>query len=427
MSSTLFATVRDHLADPAVAAVVAETTWEPLNGPGAPVVPPTYARPSNDPSKAPNFAYSPEAFIPVPTGSGWHFNLARLADGTPRITPQIVINGVSAETGMSETSLWRNQDRLGIPLPGLILKGETSPDSDSFEARQLADALSVIVSSWETAHRQADAWFRAATRDHEHQIWDEEAPKESRDIKDLIASANARNGDDLYRYFPNAAIYGFWTSSGTVSRHKLPRAYSSQIVGYGAHPVKSASTKLDPMGATPKDPILSRKNGVVKITDKGGKKPSEFGFGQIPTEVTTRGFVCELILQQSSISLEVLRTLEFSTEERALAGRTVLCLLAMAGRRLATENGFLRSSCALVAGEERWGWRRHHGQSRDPEPLEIRSTDELLEALREAVSAAEQVGLAFADPIELSFSDEEKKLVEKRVKDAIAGKDEKSE
>jgi hypothetical protein len=80
-----------------------------------------------------------------------------------------------------------------------------------------------------------------------------------------------------------------------------------------------------------------------------------------------------------------------------------------------------------VAGEERWGWRRHHGQSRDPEPLEIRSTDELLEALREAVSAAEQIGLAFADPIELSFSDEEKKLVEKRVKDALAGKDEKSE
>ncbi len=432
MSLSLKDQIRSIVADPSVAAIIAETVLNPVSGPGAAIAPATYARTGNNKLKTPNFAFTEKAFVLKRSESGWHDEIVRSENGRPCLEGRVVIDSVASQSGRAESALWEHRaDRLGIDLPGLVLSGtgEEASGGSASELREMEVALQREISSWNAAHRQVDGWFRAATLDGSHQLWEDSASGESVKLKNTIASANAEDGEALYSMFANAAIYGFWASSGTASRHKLPRAYSSEIVGFGASPVKAASTKLDPFGDASNNTYVASKGSeiVVDLKKKADDKhkPSVFGFGQVPSDVATRGFTCELVLQQSSVSLGVLRQIKFATEERAIAARTVLSLLAIAGRQLSSESAFLRSGCALVASEEQWGVRRHLQPA--PEPLNIGSTDEVIQALRESVDDAEALGLAFEKPVVLHFSAAEKELIKARVDEAMAKLSEGSE
>ncbi|MDF1489856.1 type I-G CRISPR-associated protein Cas7 [Tessaracoccus caeni] len=414
---SLLDNIKAHVSDESISGLVFEVDYEPLSGPATPVAPPTYApKEKGGPAQ---HAFTPEAFVPEPADGGWYSGLQRNQDSTPRLASRIVLNSVQAQAGRAELAAWRCQDRLGLRLPGIIVDGR--PAAETAKDPQLADALRRSFSTWELAHRQNDAWIKFATTDDKRLVWQQdvgtiEGTADASRVKSLIAAASAERADLLYRYFPNAAIFGFWVSSGVAARHRLARAFSSEIVGLGAHPVASGATKLDPTGGainTTGVTVNSDNSLTVKATSTKQTRPSLAGFGQIPAQPGTRSFLCEFILEQGSVSLQLLRSLRYPNQEQSVTATTVLTLLSLAGHALATEDGFLRSGCALVPVDERWGWRRR-GQ-RTPEALPVATLAEIAEALHEAILEAEGVGLSFAEPITLQFSGPELEIIGQRV------------
>lgn len=409
MSSELKDAVYRHVTDPDTAGLVMETELTPLGGRGAAVSPPSYARELNDRNKQPNFAETERAFVPAKDQEGWYREIRR--DGqNPVLERRVLIDSVASQSGRAETALWDAQEDLGLELPGITVSGSYEGEPSSEADRQIADALATTISTWTAPHRQADAWIRFAATESGRQVWQGD-PQDQ--VKELITSTSAATGERLYSYFPNSALYGFWLSSGTAARHKLPRAYSSEVVGYGAQPITTGTTKLDAAGgASDKSKVKISADG--ELTVGTGGKPSSAGFGQVPSQPATTGYVCELILQQTSLSLTVLRSLRFQDQRIKEAALTVLTLLGLMGRHLAGRDGFLRSGCSLLAIEERWGWMRR-GELH-PEPLAVAGFDELKDALLESVRDAEGVGLSFAKPVRLRFSQAEITLIDERVR-----------
>ncbi|SJM62726.1 type I-U CRISPR-associated protein Cas7 [Gulosibacter sp. 10] len=420
MTNALKALIREHVTDPTVSGLVIETEFEPLAGRSGAVAPPTYAGDGDDPVHA----YTEEAFIPDRSEEGWYTGLQKDPEsGAPRLAPRVVLNSFAAESGRAETALWQQQERIRCELPGIILKGRSAQQEEEDEKEEdspaLTEALDFAVSTWELAHRQNDGWLRYATADGTRQVWQDDADGDEPSVKRIITSASAERGSLLYSYFPNSAVWGFWLSSGVAARHRLPRAYSSEIIGYNARPVLSGATKLDPTGGTPNSiGVAIDKHGALALTPKVTRqtKPSARGFGFVPGSPVARTYTCELILQQSTLSLPVLRSIRFETAEQSAAALTVLVLLAATGHALAGEDGFLRSTCALNTVERRWGWKRQG--TRAPEAFDAPSVDDLSAALREAIDDAEAVGLRFAPVITLMLSDVERELIAKRVEEA---------
>lgn len=414
---SLLDNIKSHIADGSVSGLVIEVEYEPLSGPTTPVAPPTYApKEKGGPAQ---HSFTPEAFVPKPAEDGWHNALQRDQDYTPRLAPRIVLNSVQAQAGRAELATWQQQERLGVQFPAIVVDGR--PAAEAAKDPQLADALHRSFSTWELAHRQNDAWIKFATTDGKRLVWQQDIAgisdtADASEVKSLIAMASAERADLLYRYFPNSAVYGFWISSGVAARHRLARAYSSEIVGFGAHRIMSGATKLDPTGGalnTTGVTVNADNSLTVKPTSSAKSRPSLAGFGQIPGQPGARTVECELILEQASVSLQVLRGLRYPTQEQALAATTVLTLLSLAGHALATEDSFFRSGCTLVPITEKWGWR-HRGQ-RSPEALPVAPVPEIAEALRTAILEAERTGLSFAEPITLQFSAPELEIISQRV------------
>lgn len=424
--------------NPDASLLIAEAVLEPALGPSEPLVPPTYSRPASDSSKDPYFAVTDESFVPRlrtdGDGAGWHSDVVRDHDGRPVLAPRVEVDSVGSQATRAEQALWDRQSVLGVQLPGLVIQAPPTDAVDEIVAQAavpkkvdkgafqsaLRDVLVSMrpVSTWSLAHRHVDAWVRYASDPDQpdQQVW------AGGRTMDLITSASVQNADVLYRHFANAAIYGFWLSSGVAQRHRMPRTYASEIAGYGAWPVRVAATKLDPMGGAPN--TLRLDLGAAGITVSGKNKPSDLGFGQVPTSPATRAFVCETVLQQSSVSLPLLRSLQFQDDDgsKSVAAATVLALLAIAGREFANADGFLRSGCSLVQSADHWGVRyRGSGGRSSFEPLEVGGIDGVAEQLRFAVGAAEQVGLSFADPIPLQMSPAELAVVAARVGAALEG------
>ncbi|SDC21023.1 CRISPR-associated protein Csb1 [Sanguibacter gelidistatuariae] len=417
MTNTLKDTVRAHISDPSVSGLIGEVEYEPLGGRSAAVAPPTYAGDVADKKKALTHAYTQSAFVPARRGDGWLLDIAQYPDGAPRTAPRVVIDSVGSQSGRAETALWTEQSRLNVRLPGIVVSGTAAAESSDDPA--VRRALDINVSSWELAHRHVDAWIRFATQDGTTQIWQQTATDagSTDNLKAIITAASPENANLLFSHFPNACLYGFWLSSGVAARHRLARAYSSEITGFGAHAVAAGATKLDAAGGASNESGATVNDALqltveAKRTTKT-KRPSEFGFGQVPNHPEDRAYVCELILQQTSLSLQVLRSLKYDSPEQATAATTVLTLLALAGHYLSSQDGFLRSGCSLVAVDERWGWRRRG--SRTPGPLVISGLDEIVDALREALADAEATGLSFAAPVTVGLSDAEAGLITARV------------
>lgn len=413
MTDSLYTLVRNKVEDPSTQALSMQEEKEPVAGPFAPVAPPTYASPVKG-DKTPTFAFSPAAFIPERDANGWFTSIQRQSDGAPRLVGRVVLNSVAAESGRVEQAIVHNQDRLKFTAPGLFVEGdpERAENERSLADRELAEALTTSFSSWDTAHRHVDANIKYASDKPGKQVWQENT---TGSVKELITTASPARAELLFTHFPNACIFGFWLSSGTAARHKMARAYSSELVGYGAQPIEAGATKLDPFGGAPSELKVGVKNGALTVQNGTKGKPSDFGLGLVPGSPVVRGFACELILQQSTLSLPALRSLQFDSDEKKTAALTVLVLLTMAGQLLAQDDGFLRSGCSLVTVDQKWGWRsRTSGRTIDELP--VPSLDEVVSALGEALQRADSLGLGFADPITLSYSDAQRSVLEARVK-----------
>ena len=418
-AQALYEDVRSNVANPTTAALLSETEFIPVAGVGTPIAPPTYAGPdkkaSSDDKKVPTFAVSPGIPVPQANEEGWYQELQTDSDtGTVRRAPQVIVDSVGSQSGRAEAALVAS-NVLGQRPPGIFITGSTgeaTEDASSLSA-QLAEAFARQISTWDAAHRQVDAWIKFAQTPDGKQVWEGGKLADGRVVKDLIITASPERGEMLYSYFPNSAIYGYWLSSGTASRHRQPRAYSSQIVGYAAQGVASAASMLDMSGGASKSTPVSVVNH--KLVAKG-KEPSKVGFGPVPGSPAIRAFSCELILQRATVSMAPLRQLRFDTQEKSEAATTVLVLLAMLGHALANEDGFLRSNCSLTPVSSKWGWRRHGLPASRIDTLEVASAQDIEEALELALQAAADEGLAFEKPIDLQFSDAQRAIIEGRVK-----------
>lgn len=418
----LYDDVTGRLKNSRISALVIEEVMESVKGPLGAVSPPTYA---GGDKGVPYFASTDDAFIPTKAANGWYQALAE-KDGGPRLGKRVVINALAACADSAETGLYRNQERLSLRLPAIVVDANTVSETrideavkkakkspqDATHAEQIRQALTFRFPSWELAHRTADSWLMFAQESgSDEQVW-----ATSGAVKNVLLNIGYGHGDNVYAHAPNAAIFGAWLSSGTARRQAVARAYSCEITGFGVTDAARGATKLDRTGGTTKSArkLTAGPNGVT-LGDKG-KEPSELGFGQVPNGPATRGFVCELILRQAALSLRALDRFVYeddATLEKAFAAKRVYTLLAMAGHLLAQEDGFLRSECDLVSVEEHWGWRVHG--TRAPEVITPPTLDEVREALAQAVSAAEVVGLRFAEPIELTLSDAQIGLIVDRV------------
>lgn len=431
-STALYKAIRAHVRDSRTAALVTESVLIPVAGIGTPVSPPTYAGKEEDPvtgKKIPLFAVSDGVPVPQANNDGWYQDLESDPNESGiRRAAQVIIDSVGSQSGRAETALLAS-DALGTPAPGIFVKG-TRIEGDSEEVEdvsslnaQTADALSHEISTWTAAHREADAWIKFAQTPDKKQVWEEGALNDGRVVKDIIISANPDRGEVLYSFFPNSAIYGYWLSSGTALRHRMPRSYSSQIVGYAAQGIKSAATMLDDTGgASGSSKVEVRQHRLVS---GGKKKPSDVGFGPVPGSPRVHAYSCELILQRATISLATLRRIRFQNSDVQEAALTVLVLMAMLGHVLANEDGFLRSGCALAVTETKWGWRLQGNPAGKLEELQVGDVGEVQEALNLAIQAAEKLDLRFEAPIELEFSDAQKSLIKDRVsaQDAKQGSD----
>ena len=204
MPSSLKDLVRSRANDPSVTALFIESELQPITGRGGLISAPTYARPEGDSSKLPYYAHTAEAFMPVMNDAGWYSEIRRTDDGTPVLSPRVLIDNAGSQSGRAETCLWEQRDRLGIVLPAIIVgddRDETSlrPETKDLSPAQAAaftEAVSVAVSTWEFAHRQQDAWVRFAESavDPKNQVWQEDGPDS---LKTTIASASAQSPELL--------------------------------------------------------------------------------------------------------------------------------------------------------------------------------------------------------------------------------------
>lgn len=272
MSSELKDAVYRHVTDPDTAGLVIETELIPIGGRSTAIAPPTYARDAADRSKEPNFAETQNAFIPAKDSEDWYREIRR-GDQGPVLAKSVLVDSVASQSGRAETALWDIQEDLGLQLPGITVAGAYDGEPANDLERQTADALKTTISTWTAPHRQADAWVRFAETETNRQVWQENAPDS---VKSLITSTSAATGERLYRNFPNSALYGYWLSSGTAARHKLPRAYSSEVVGYGVQPVTTGTTKLDAAGGA-SDKSKAKIGPDGKLVIGSGGKPSNAG------------------------------------------------------------------------------------------------------------------------------------------------------
>lgn len=401
----LFQTISERVGDPVVSGWVAEEVMQPLAGIGAPVWPPTYAHPegtSREEAKRPLHAVSGEAFVPDRRqGSSWFDVLQRGVDGGPRLATSVILDSVGSRGGRVEAALWNRREELG-GLPAFVVTGRQ--DAEGFigkvrpmlkdEARE--SIASLHLSSWSMPHRHADAWVRFAldpsTGSHVREGGGE-LPRISEFNTDF-------DGSEMFVHSPNSILFGFWYSQDSGVRNRQARIYSSEIVGYGAHPVKSGATRFDA--------VPMSKDHKIKIDGKD-RKPSDVGLGLVPGSPETRAFSCELILNRASISLSALRNVRYGPEHatRSHAASVLLAVMGMVGHVLASrDETLLRSGCDLMVTEANYGWRR--SRRVDVEPFELPEDVEVLLALfARARDQAAKVGLEFAEPIQLSASSEE--------------------
>lgn len=415
----LYETIREHVENPQVAALLTESEMLPTGGPGSPIAPPTYAHVKGVDSKKPNFAVSADVPVPGKADNGWHQSLEKDPnDGRIRRATQVIIDSVGAQAGSAESALIENRT-LGSQLPGIFVQGVDTPAEKatkaSPQAEQILRALDVCVSTWNAAHRQADAWIKFAQTPDGKQVWEGGCLENGEELKEVILNASPENGELLYALAPNSALYGYWLSSGTARRHKMARSYSSQIVGYGATPIVVGSTMLNNNGGASSHSTASVVDNKLVANQKGGK-PSSVGFGPIPSPPEVRGFSCELILQRATISLANLRHIRFQNQDRQTAALSVLTLMGILGHLLANQDGFYRSGCALVVTDSKWGWRWQGQGASNIEELSIDSVDQVEDALRIAIGKAAETGLEFREPIRLTFSAAQRTLIEDRIK-----------
>ncbi len=227
----------------------------PLAGPGAPVKPPIY--------EGPKFQ------------EDW-----RWWGDPPERTRAVVVDNTPSQANRLEAALEGLREELGLLEIVLDLSGiETLPPH-----------LPKRLSGFRFPHRQADAYLRDAELAGKPFLQTPEGAE--------IVAATAEEPLGLFRWFPQALLFGYWQSHlGTKrTQAKLARSWVSEIVGFVPAPADGwthvLGLKGDPLNLSSDEPVTYRDDdltsgwhvGKQSGQVQGGKvaKLSNVGHGKVP-------------------------------------------------------------------------------------------------------------------------------------------------
>ncbi len=363
-----------HTAVQSAAAFRARTRLQPAGGAGDKVFPPTYA----------GAVYAIEQ-RQVPG-----------ADGNIQSQTCVLLDSVQSQANRMEEALQEAQDSGKLkdcPIPVLNV---------DFTGLGLLDEVGRIT-SLEAPHRIADAILRDSLIDGK--------PFRKSELGAKLDSVSLQNATPLYQLCPTALVFGIWDSTGPKGGlgAKFQRALVSEIVGINAVIGKRTSSRIDPLGMRAAAKVIKKPDGAYELAPEKAKdavSPAEVNHGNIPPDIADGGVTIEYAEQTVVLSLPALRRLRFPVDGKTstevdIAGRTVLAALALTAAALAAESGFdLRSRC-LLWPEAALTWEILQTPGKEAEKVSI-TADTAIKLLREAVKAAEKVGLKWQnEPITL--------------------------
>jgi CRISPR-associated protein Csb1 len=286
-----------------------------------------------------------------------------------------------------------------------------------------------IYSVLQLSHRIYDAVMRACLLDGK--------PFFDSEIGRSLIGGRASNAKPLFTHAPITLVLGAWDSNGGGGplAAKLQRLLTSEIVGLDAQPASVSATKFDPMDVRSmvaelvptNDPVQRftvKASGGKGAKDKG-KKPSEFGFGSVPSTNVPRAAAISGAIQTSVLSCSGLRTLSFPDAageidaRRDQAGRAVLAALGLFGLVAQNEAGYLlRSRCELVPRTA--GRLEVIGRTLDDaQPVQLDS-EAARQLLADARAYAAGLGLALRDEVLRLQADDRLVELVQRSRDAAA-------
>jgi CRISPR-associated protein Csb1 len=299
---------------------------QPAGGPGAKVMPPTYAGDS---------------------GPTYITERRRIADTEHDC---VLLDGSASEANRIESLIGEGVRSGEIPLPTIEV------NQKEFGRR----------SGLDFSHRCFDSWIEDAHLDGQRF-------GESEIFKRLSSSPSRHSLTAMIETFPVGILLGCWASrkkdpQGTT---RLARILTSEILAVdavmGSRPASridchhvSSAVKLTRTADTSIDRFEIATDPADGKPRKDAENPSTFGYGNVtPSFASHGGITMGYAIQTAIVSLPALRECGFPDDdgqrntERDVAGRMMLATLALRMLALQVEHGYdLRSGCLLVPGEE---------------------------------------------------------------------------
>lgn len=379
----------------------ARLALEPLGGPDDKIFPPTYGVDNQAETK-----YAVE------------IRKIHDADGQTRSVESVVLASVADMANRMELSLLEayRSGELGLPV--------VSTDFSDAEGIEGLDK----ISSLEAPHRIFDSLLRDSL--YHKKLFRMSEPGRA------VTEATVSSAAALYHWAPTVLVWGGWDSTGPKGGRgaKYERAITSEIVAIDIDRGVKTSSRIDPAGiekiadiyaANVEDKTqdlnwtLSKEEAIggpqkPQLMKGGGEgaagRPSQINHGNITPSIDQRagGVTAARIEMSTVLSFIQLRRLRFPVthdgtpieparrREAEAAARTALAALGLAAAVLAYEEGFdLRSRCVLTAVEEQRFELIHRGSAEGT--TFALNRDEALALVAEAVAAAAELGLTWAD------------------------------
>ena len=326
----------NELADDANEAVALHLrqTLVPVEGPGAPIFPPTYAFDDN------------HRYL--------GYNIDELSDGT-KIA---VIDSVGSQANrMEPVFLAARAGQATNPLSALVPQ------------IQIVAGNGKTVSILEVGHRVADALVRSTSL--------------AGDVEDAFLAILDRNdATPLAKLAPTSLVFGVWDSRGTQA--KLPRILQSTIRADNVEILTRSAQYTPPLDYSELDVFSDAQR---QRAEGDPKKPlAKAGFVHVPAVKTHGGIIARgAIHRNATINLIALRRLD--GENASALRRYVLGLALVAA--IAPTDGFLRAGCLLTLDSTDQGaW---HAVSRSGERTHVNMDED--DVLAFAHKAAEAFGV----------------------------------
>lgn len=356
------------------AAIRLSAEYSPQAGRGTKVFPPTYM---------------------LSNGTKYHAESRWGADGEERQV--VVLDSIQSQANRAEAALSAAAAELG--LPRIVMVAEL-------------DDRTIELSSLDAPHRSRDAYFIDSELDGK--------PFDKTEIGRALNGVTADNATAALRYAPYDVIYGVWDSHrGKRVALRLPRVYTSEMLGWDVQFGKRAATKGDPLNLPGNDGVPLAEWRPETATEQAKKKNvelNELGHGMIPSTVDSEagGVSVASITRSAVLSLTGLAGVRFPVDggDATAAGRTALAALALVADRLAFGRAGLnlRSGSDLVLVKDQLEWVRV-GNETEPFELDARQARELLDAAKTRLADA---GVVWEDePFRLTATDRLRKVIEK--------------